>query len=256
MSISFQRTLFLILFYIFFSINFVEAQYTFESYPLPGHITYRNWKKYDRIDAKGTYDCTLSINRFFKNDHQLTIQLTWFNETIEVGEIRVFRNKNQIQKIKQPGSFSPLTMSGTLVVVSDINGDGLKDVKLVHQGTGNGVMGMLVKVIYLFQEEDGLFRKISFADMMFDENREERDVDNDGNFEIITMNLEHINKHNYWVFNAFEYRKGSFKNVNYKINYPILIQYKHKRNYNITEHMNRSQMKLYEQEFPDEYDLK
>ncbi|WP_271767432.1 hypothetical protein [Aquimarina algiphila] len=256
MRIPIQRTLFLILFFTFFSVSFVEAQYPFESYSSPNYTMHRDWKIYDRIDTKGRYDCTLSIDHFFSNEDKLTIQLTWLEKTTAMGEIRVFRNKSQIQNIKRPGSFSPLTMNGTLVIVSDINGDGLKDVKLVHQGTGNGIMGMLVKVMYLFQREDGLFKKVSFYDMMIDENRVERDVDNDGNYEIVTMNLERTNAHSYWAFNVFEYDDGNLINVNYKINYPILIQYKYKRNYNITEHMSRSQMKLYEREFPDEYDVK
>ncbi len=255
MYISFQ-TSFLMLFCVFFLPNFIEAQYPFEHYASPDQKVYRNWEIYDRIDTKERYDCTLSINGFFKNNDQLTIQLSWLYKTIDAGGIRVFRNKKQIQKIKQPDSFPLVTLSGTNVVVADINGDGLKDVKLIHQGTGNGVLSMLVKVIYLFQKKDGLFRKISFEDMMIDENREERDVDNDGNHEIITMNLEHVNKHNYWAFNIFEYDKGKLKNVNYKINYPILIQYKYKRNYNITDHMNRSEMKLYEREFPEKYDVR
>lgn len=256
MILYFYRTAFLIVFYSIFFINSSNAQYAFEKHSAPFYKTYNTWKEYDKIATKGTYDCTLSIDQFFDNKDSLTIQLTWFAAQIDFGMIRIFRNKRQIQKMKQSGSFSPLTMKGGLVMVSDINGDGYKDVKMIQQGTGNGVMGMLVKVLYLFQKNDALFQKISFDDMVFEEHRAERDVDDDGNHEIITMNLEHANGHSYWAYNVFEYSDESLRNVNFKVDYPILIQYTYKRNYEITQHMSMLQMKKYEREFPSEYDVK
>ncbi len=253
MIFSFEKTSFLMIIYTVFLFDTISAQYSFQNYPPPDYKTYDDWKVFDRISKKGKYDCTLTISDFFNNNDDLTIQLTWLEENVDIGEIRLFKNSNQIQQIKEPGSFSSITMSGTLAIVSDINGDGFKDVKLIHQGTGNGIMGMLVKVIYFFQKEDESFTKISFNDMMFEQNRLERDVDNDGSHEIITMNLKHVNDHNYWVFNVFEYCNGGLKNANEKENYPILIQYKHKRNYMITDHMDRSQMKAYELTLPDKY---
>ncbi|WP_074409601.1 MULTISPECIES: hypothetical protein [Aquimarina] len=256
MFLYFYRTAFLIVFYSLFFIGYTNAQYAFEDYSAPSYKTYNKWEEYDRIDTKGTYDCTLSIDEFFDNKDDLTIQLTWFVAQIDFGLIRIFRNKREIQKIKQPGSFSPLTMKGGLVLVSDINGDGYKDIKLIQQGTGNGVMGMLVKVLYLFQKSDVLFQKISFDDMTFEKHRSERDVDNDGNYEIITMNLEQSNGHSYWAFNVFEYADGNLRNVNDKVGYPMVVQYTYKRNYEITQHMSTLQMKKYKREFPSGYDVK
>lgn len=252
----FQRVLFLILSFTLLSINYVKAQYQFQSYPSPDYETHKNWKIYDRIDERGTFDCTSSVDHFFNDKDKLIVQLTWYADDRDFGFIRVFRNEKQIQKIKVINIFSPLTMNGTPVLISDINGDGLKDVKMVHQGTGNGIMGMLVKVVYLFQKKDGKFRMISFKDMMFDENREERDIDDDGNYEIITMNLEKIKSHSYWVFNVYRYTKRGLSNVNHILNYPIIIQYTYKRNYKITKDLNRSQMKYYQREFPLGYDIK
>jgi hypothetical protein len=248
--------MFLIVFHSIFFTSYANAQYAFENHSAPSYKTYNKWEEYNRIDTKGTYDCTLSIDHFFDNKDRLTIQLTWFVAQIDFGEIRIFRNEKQIQKIKEPGSFSPLTMKGGQVLVSDINGDGYKDVKLIQQGTGNGVMGMLVKVLYLFQKSDALFQKISFDDMVFEGHRAERDVDNDGNHEIITMNLEYANGHSYWAYNAFEYSNENLRNVNYKVGYPMVIQYTYKRNYKITQHMSKLQMKKYEREFPAGYDVK
>lgn len=256
MFLYFYRTALLIVFYSLFFANYTNAQYAFEDYSAPSYKTYNKWEEYNRIGTKGTYDCTLSIDQFFDNKDNLTIQLTWFVEQIDFGLIRIFRNKREIQKIKQPGSFSPLTMKGGLVLVSDINGDGYKDIKLIQQGTGNGVMGMLVKVLYLFQKNDVYFKKISFDDMTFEKHRSERDVDDDGNYEIITMNLEQFNEHSYWVFNVFEYADGNLRNVNDKVGYPMVVQYTYKRNYEITQHMSTLQMKKYKREFPSGYDVK
>ncbi len=243
-------------FCVFFLTSFVNAQYTFEKYSAPEYQEYNNWVEYDRIDTSGRYDCTISIDDFFDNKDRLTIQLTWFVKDIDFGVIRVFRNKEQIQKIREPKGFSPLTMAGTLVWVSDINGDGKKDVKMVQQGTGNGVMSMLVKVMYLFQNDGALFKKVSFDDMVFEEHREERDIDKDGNYEILTMNLEYINGHSYWVFNAFEYANENLKNVNHKVDYPMVIQYKHKRNYKTINHLDGVRIKAYERDFPERCDIK
>lgn len=233
----------------------VFGQYPFEKYPEPVYKKYKDWKSYDwsKSKTKKTYNHTLSINQFFDNQDTLTIQLTSFTENDEDSSIiRIFHNKTQIQKIHANTFFSPLNVFQP-TRVADIDGNGLKDLKINIPSMGNGVAGLYTKIIYLFQKEDKTFVKVSFTDMM-DENRSERDFDNDGNHEIITMNLINHENHNYWTFNIFEYKNNELTNVNHKGNYPIMIQYLHKKNYTITEKISRDKMKNFTLKTPDDYD--
>ncbi|WP_159090933.1 hypothetical protein [Aquimarina aquimarini] len=255
MNFYLEKPFFIGVFQFFFIINSINAQYAFEKHPAPYYEEYGDWVVYDRENNQNKYDCTQTIDDFYGNKDDLTIQLTWFDGDVDFGMIRIFRNKKEIQEIKESGSFSRLTMMDTKVLISDINGDGYKDVKLIQQGTGNGVMGMLVKVLYLFQNKEGGFHKISFDDMTFKKHREERDIDNDGNYEIVTMNLEYIKGHSYWVFNLYEYVDENLKNVNIKKGYPIAIPYTNNRSYKITKDISVSQLKDYEREFPKEYEV-
>ena len=151
--------------------------------------------------------------------------------------------------------FTPSNTAFEPARVADINGDGLKDVKFVIPYMGNGLAALNVKVIYLLQTKDQKFVKISFYDKM-DKNRPERDFDGDGNFEIITMDLQEYKNHNYWTFNIFEYKDGQLINVNEKDNYPIMIQFLYKENYKITDKIDRQKMKSFAIKLPNDFDRK
>ncbi len=111
-----------------------------------------------------------------------------------------------------------------------MNGDGLPDIKLMMNGTGCGLASMYTEIIYMFQRPNHRFMMISYTDMM-DEHRPERDLDGDGNFEIITMGLKGHNEHNYWTFDVFSVRGNKLINVNDKFNYPLMVQYLFRENY-------------------------
>ncbi len=91
---------------------------------------------------------------------------------------------------------------------------------------------------------------------MMDGNREERDFDNDGIFETVTMKLDSHENHNYWTFNIFEFTEFGLTNANKKNNYPIMIQYFYKENFEITNKISRSDMKTFALKQPKEYDWK
>jgi len=231
------------------------GQYPFEKFPSPKYNEYKNWKLYDWTKTKHTINYTITIPKFFKNKENLTIQLTSFsNNPKKQSIIRIFRNKNQIQKFTEKMSFTKLNISEP-IRIADINGDGLKDIKIIIPYQGNGIASLNVKVIYLFQTQKKKFIKISFSDMMI-ENRPERDFDQNGNFKIITMNLSNYKNHNYWTFNIFEYQNEKLVNVNRKYNYPILIQFLYKKNYKITDKIDREKMKNFEMKLPNDYEIK
>ncbi|MHA7059603.1 hypothetical protein ACWGOQ_0020420 [Aquimarina sp. M1] len=230
------------------------AQYPFERYPAPTYQEYKDWQLYDWTETKQTVNHTLTIDQFFNNQDTLTIQLTSVTSNWDgASVIRVFRNKTQIQKMTEQIFFSTLNTGHEPIRIADINGDGLKDLKIIAPYMGNGVAALNVKIIYLFQTKDRKFIKVSFTDKMA-ENRLERDFDGDGNHEIVTMNLTGHDNHSYWTFNIFEYKAGKLRNVNNKDNYPIMVQFLHRDNYEITDKIDRDIMKEFALQLPDDYD--
>ena len=243
-----------IFFMIFFALS-AKAQYPFELLDSIKYQKYSNWIKYDWSEKKKAVHHTLTIRDFYKNHDSLTIQLSSFINTSDSSYIRIFRNKIQEQKLFEPMAFPDVNFWNPLMV-ADFNGDSLKDLKLIIPYMGCGLAGMNMRIIYLFQTADGKFKKISFLDKLEDYNRVERDLDKDGNFEIITMTLQGYQGHNYWTFDLFNYVDGVLKNVDEKFNYPIMIQYLNKPNYKITDKISRSKMTEFKLKLPEEIDVK
>ena len=233
----------------------IYSQYPFEKYPAPTYKEYDNWKFYDWLETKQTENHTLTINQFFKNKDTFTIQLTTlFPENGETSSvIRIFKNKTEIQKMTDEMLFHSWNTGHEPIRVADINGDGLLDLKIITSFLGNGIAALNVHIIYLFQTKEEKFIKISYVDKM-DYNRLERDVDGDGNYEIITMDLTGHERHNYWNFNLFEFDGENLKNANKKEDYPIMIQYLYKKNYTVTDKISRAKMKEFALQLPNGYD--
>lgn len=232
------------------------GQYPFEKYPSITYQEYKNWKLYDWTSTKQTVNYTLTIEQFFNDKDSLTIQLTSFTSNSDSPSvIRIFRNESQIQKMTEQMFFSSLNTGHEPIRIADINGDGLQDLKIITPCMGNGIAALNVRVIYFFQTKNGEFIKISYTDKML-ENRVERDFNGDGNYEIITMNLTGHKNHNYWTFNIFEYLEENLKNVNDRENYPIMVQFLHKNNYEITNKISREKMKDFALQLPDDYEKK
>jgi hypothetical protein len=98
------------------------------------------------------------------------------------------------------------------------------------------------------------FTSISFTDLFMEfQYRKERDLDGDGKYEIITQTFKNIGNHNYWLFNLYNIKNNELVNVNYKANYPIMVQILNDDNYNITKRISRSQMKEFALKVPDDY---
>lgn len=231
-----------------------KGQFPFEKYPAIRYLSYNDWKTYDKTEKKNEVLSTLTIPTFFDNGDTLTIQLTsfadhWWDNSI----IQVFHNSTETQKIIENVAFNPIGLD--TLRVADINGDGLKDIKIISAYMGNGTAALNVRVIYLFQQADNSFKKVSFNDKMSN-NRHERDFDSDGNFEIITMNLVGHENHSYWLFNLYNYKEGGLINQNIKGNFPIMIQFLYRDNYEVTNKISTEKMKSFALTLPDEYDTK
>jgi hypothetical protein len=241
---------FLLLILIFIAWT-TKGQYSFENFPEIKYNKYSNWITWEK--GEKTHK-TILIPDFFLNGDSLILQLTNFGSLTDSSIIRLYRNNQFAQKILEPPPSIDEELDDTLLV-ADINGDGLLDIKLNANLFYNGIPA--IRRIYLFQRLDTSFVKISFDDR-YDEyfgiNRHERDFNNDNNYEIITSTLNNFESHNYWTFNLYNFTNGGFVCVNDEYDYPIMIQYLTNPNYTITNRISREQMKKFSNELPDEYD--
>ena len=245
----------LIFIVILLSIFNLHGQYDFEKYPAIKYKEYKDWKIYDWSETKQSINFTITIKDFFSTGDSLTIQLTSYVSKNKKSTIRIFKNTKQIQKIDEIMQFNLSNVQFEPVRMADIDGNGLNDIKISIPYMGNGLAAMNYRIIYLFQTKNGEFLKISFDDKM-EKNRKEYDFDGDGNYEIITMNLNSYKNHNYWTFNLFEFKDGKLENVNYKANYPVMVQFLYKKNYKITDKMDRNKMKDFAIKSPVNIDYK
>lgn len=222
---------------------FVSGQYAFEKYPAIKYSALINWKT---INTGNKVENSITIPGFFNNDQSLTIQLISSKEHWHENSVIKVRT----QEFSEDVDFNPIALGSIRVL--DLNGDGLKDVKIIAPYKGNGTASMNSRVIYLFQQKDKSFMKISFNDKQSD-NRMERDFDGDGNYEIITMKLMGYQNHSYWNFNLFNFVNGKLVSVNKKHDYPILVQFSEKENFKITDKIGRQKMKSFALSLPESY---
>jgi len=185
----------------------------------------------------------------------MTIQLTSFDANWDSSYIRIFRNKKQTQIFFEPMFFLDHNIWGPMIV-ADFNGDGFNDIKINVAYMGCGLASMNSRIIYLFHLSNGNFKKISYLDKLGNGNRVERDIDNDGNYEIITMTLRGYEGHNYWTFDLFNFVDGALINVDDQFNYPIMIQFLFRDNFEITDKISREKMTEFKLLFPEEIDIK
>jgi len=248
------RTIIVISFFFFYVFS-TKAQYPFEQSDSIKYQCFNNWKVYDLIEKKKTIHQTITIEGFYQNQDSLTIQLSSFTKNWDSSYIRIFRNKEQIQKIFEPMGFNGYNIWGPLIL-ADFNGDKLNDIKINAAFNGCGLASMNTRIIYLFQCPDGSFKKVSYKDNLEYGNRVERDFNGDRNFEIITMTLRGFEDHNYWTFDLFNYQDGMFRNVDEEFGYPIMIQFLFRQNFEITDNISREKMKEFKLIVPEDIDMK
>jgi hypothetical protein len=253
-NITSKMSKFLVFISLIFSSLTSFGQYPFEKYPSPSYSTFNNW---NNIEKDTEIEETLSIPKFYKNGDTLTIKIT-SQDTLETSYIRLYRSNKLFQTFTESTTFS-LADSYNKIYVADINGDNLLDLKFYSPQPGNGIAFMNNDVIYLFQNKDENFTKISFIDM-FDygidsfKYRAERDFDGDHNYEIITMYLVFYDNHSYWKYDLYNYIDGKLINVSLKHKYPIMIQYLFRLNFKVTNKITQKKMQTFVDELPSGYD--
>ena len=218
------------------------GQYPFEKFKSPKYKSL----EFKMTEKKNILEYSKIVTSFFndKSDLEVTINGNFENSKKTYIQVKT--------KLNSKKYFEEIPTQGTDgFYIADFNGDGKKDFKIVCLYMGCGLASLNVRVIYFFQNENKEFTKISFDDMM-EGNRMERDLNGDGNFEIITMTLQDHLNHNYWLFNVYNYANGNLVCLNEKVNYPIMVQFLYIDNYKITKKLSRKEMKKYQLKKPEE----
>jgi hypothetical protein len=226
--------------FIFPTLTF--GQYPFEKFKSPEYKSL----EFKMTEKENVLEYTKIATSFFidKSDLEVSINGNYENSKTNI-QVKTERNsKKYFEEIPTQGTDG--------LYIADFNGDGKKDFKIICFYMGCGLAGLNVRVIYFFQKENKEFTKISFDDKMYGNNRIERDLNGDGKFEIITMTIQYHKNHSYWLFNLYNFNNGNLVCVNNKMNYPIMVQYLFKENYNVTRKLTRKEMKKYELFKPEE----
>ncbi|MGI6342571.1 MAG: hypothetical protein ACOXZ9_06300 [Bacteroidales bacterium] len=184
--------------------------------------TYTEWvTKYEETEC---YE--LSIPNYFGENNPITIQFYYNDEGNEDQSTINLIDKNGDFLIThyEPITVHPMAMGYTKLVVGDIDGNGLKDIRMEFPYMGNGLMACAVRTIYIFQEKDKIFNKVSFDSFVCTDQASEIDADGDGKWEIIARTLEYIDENNYyWIDNIYKYTPEGLVCVSEENGYPKAI---------------------------------
>lgn len=240
-----------------------RAQYPFEKFTTIKFRKAGPWEVYNRVEKEGKVHWAIKVPHFYRDSPSLTVQVTSFAKpgksdmfvfpTQDTSVIRIYQGTKQVQAMIEP---TPLGISfGQLVdslTYGDINNDSLPDIKIKSWLGGNGLAGYYFRIIYLFQRADGKFDRASLTNMELVEHPE-RDLDGDGNHEIIATHHAYHNNHSYWVFNVYRFAEGKWLCVNDEFDYPILVQMLYRSNYKVTNKVSREDMKKFSRELPMDF---
>lgn len=196
--------------------------------------TYNDWNVVEDTAHLKVHE-TIRIPHFFDDHSDLTLQFTIENYAgakKEINIVRIYKGGKTLQSFRKgnAASFWPYHVTSQPVKVADLNGDGRKDLRVLYDYHGNG-LSLRYRLIYFIQDKNNTFKKYAF-DCSFDDRIDlERDFDHDGKFEIQSVTLFNQNHHNYWCFRVFQLRDEGLVEVSDRLNYPLFIQFLHKRNY-------------------------
>lgn len=204
------------------------AQYPFEKYPA---IKYDS-AAFKIIEGKGEYT-NIAIARY-KNYRIELLE----HSLKDSSNLLVYFKDKLIKKIKW-GEFVSTYLDGTLQI-ADIDGDGKLDFKINVWNVGAaGLASSRESKIYLFNKGNNKFSKIEILDFF---PHVERDINNKGKYEIIAQGLAEYKKHNYWIFNLYQYKNGKLVNVSSQFGYPIAVPFLFKDTYKATHRISKKEL--------------
>lgn len=166
---------------------------------------------------------SLTIPDFFSVGNPLIISMLTLdaesnkpNSTISLND----DDESPIVVFYEPTLFHQTAIESTTVSVGDIDGNGLADIKMFFPYMGNGLDACAVRSIYLFQEKDKKFNKISFDSYVCQDDITEIDADGDGKYEIVARELQYTDDNPFWVDNLYKYTPDGLVCVSEKNGYP------------------------------------
>lgn len=186
--------------------------------------TYSDWEaKYDENSLDE--ECwELTIPDFLKENSAVTVQLRAYEEENDQPNSTIAlidKEGNYLATLFEPTQFHQFALEYATLSVGDVDGNGLKDIKIDFPYMGNGLMACAIRAIYIFQAGAKTFNKISFDSFVCRDHVAETDVDGDGKWEIIVRTLEYIDENNhYWVDNIYKYTPEGLICVSKENGYP------------------------------------
>ena len=231
-----------------------RSQYPFEQYKPVKKQTINNWIQLFRAGKANSEVCAykIRVKHIFPSGNDCTVRvspvgsdLTAFSSVLEI-----YQGSNLLQRFSpDPVYFGYFSMG--ITSVADFNGDSLKDIKIVCPYMSSG-LGLSVRTIYLIQNPNGLFTKLSYDDMS-NGDRIERDMDNDGKYITICMELENFKKHNYWTYNLYKFSGDSLIGVSDRFDYPVMIQFLNRTNYKPASEIPDASRRSFVRSLPKEF---
>jgi hypothetical protein len=245
--------------FIFLSVSYSKAQYPFEKYPA---IKYEKLKFHSWFnkDSSNIY-FKAELSGIANNKEKLNLLIAGPNDG-DYLNIYIRNGKKIIQKFREKSTLHVDYNKIDFGSMADFNNDSLTDIKLTFLNWGGcGLAANILKRIYLFQNKNKSFTKISFSDIVDREKfldmpikwLPERDINNDGNYKIMTCRLEFYKEHSYLTFDLYEFNNGNLICLDDKYNYPIMVQYLYRENYEVTKKISPEKMKTFKRLKPEGY---
>jgi hypothetical protein len=236
-----------LVFFLFLSLV-TRAQYPFEKHKEIEYLEVKKWITTGINKDSLAMKREILIPGFQNKNAALRIQQTisyTLPDSTEYSIVKIYRKDQLVKQFE----VQTLSINDPLpVFVGDIDGNGLNDLKIIFPNYGCGNYNVYCQTAFVFQNKDLSFTEFVYTDMFENfENRPERDFNNDGNYEIITQSFQNYAKHNYWLFNIYNYSKGKLVNVNHLANYPIMIPLD---SYTVSKKIPREKMKQFEIKIP------
>jgi len=238
----------LIIIWSIFAISVKAQQYPFEKFQAIKYKEYKNWKTILNPRDSMLMAREIIIPEFENKNMSLKIEQELklsISDSTEYSELSIYENDRKIKEFKvDTRSISePLPF-----LIADINGDGLNDLKIIFPNYGCGAFNYYCQVVFLFQDRRKKFNEKIYTDIFEEfENKPERDFNHDGKYEIITQTFQNFGKHNYWLFNIYNYVNGKLINVNSIADYPIMIPL---NSYTVSKKISKMKMKEFEIKSP------
>jgi len=213
---------------LFISMN-SYAQYPFEKYPAIKYDT----AVFKIIEGKGEYT-NVAVARY--KNYRVELLESRLKDSCNL----LLYFKDRLIKKINGDDFVSTYLDGPLQI-ADIDGDGKFDFKINIWNVGAaGLASSRESKIYLFNKGDNKFSKTEILDFF---PHMERDINKKGKYEIIAQSLAEYKKHNYWIFNLYQYKNGKLINVSRKFGYPIAVPFLFKDTYKVTHRIPKKEMK-------------